>query len=261
MPITILAPAEVFARPVVVSVGPTGPSGAPTGVTGNTGPTGAPAATGTTGPTGATGFGATGPTGRFGVTGPTGFTGPPAPGATGPTGKASSIIGPTGSTGATGVTGPQGLTGPSGAPTGPTGSTGVTGYTGSTGATGPSQICDIEFLFNGGGSAITTGIKGYLMIDFACTIQVATLLADRSCTAIVDIYATNYASFAPPTHPAVGDKITASDPPTITASLKTQDSSLSGWTTAVAAGTIFGFEVSANDNATLLTLALKCVRV
>lgn len=260
MTVFIEGPAQVYARPVVVTNGPTGPAGGPTGP-GVTGPTGAAAATGTTGPTGATGFGATGPTGKTGVTGATGFTGPP--GNPGPTGlNAVGATGPTGNTGSTGSSftgpqGPSGVTGPSGGPTGPTGSTGVTG---NTGATGPAQVCDLEYIFDGGGVPITTGLKGFLMVDFACTIQQVTLLANVSCSAVVDIWTTTYANFAPPTHPAVGDAITGSAKPTITTAEKAQDATLIGWTTAVAAGTIFGFNVNSNDNATRLTIALKCVR-
>lgn len=260
MTVTVITPAPVMAQPVVVIGGPTGPSGGPTGPTGITGLTGATGAS-VTGPTGITGAGATGPTGVTGARGPTGYSGPP--GSPGPTGSASSAVGPTGTEGPTGhtgaaSTGPTGNTGPS---AGPTGNTGNTGPTGTTGATGPSQVANVEFLINGGGAAIAAGVVGYLTIDFACTIQQATLLADQSCTAVVDIWKTSYASFAPPTHPASGDKITSSTPPTITAAEKSQDATLASWTTAISAGDILGFNVTSNDNATILTLALKVVRI
>lgn len=276
----VQAPAPVYARPVVIVVGPTGPSGGPTGPTGNTGASGL-SATGQTGPTGMTGGGQTGPTGVTGARGQTGYTGPPGnlgptglsavgtTGATGPIGTGPTGVtgntgptgplgtGPTGTGGVTGPSGPAGVTGPSGGPTGPTG---LGGPTGTTGATGPAQVCDLEFIVNGGGSVISTGMKGYLSVDFAGTIQQATLLADQSCTATVDIWACSYASFAPPTHPASADKITASAPPATSAAEKYQDATLTGWTKPFSAGTIFGFNVTANDNATLLTLALKVLR-
>src|SRR5437899_260373 len=83
---------------------------------------------------------------------------------------------------------------------GPTGPSGNTGPTGNTGSTGPAQLCDLEFIVNGGGSAIATGVAGYLMVDFAGTIQQATLLADVSTTSTVEIDTCTYANFAPPTH-------------------------------------------------------------
>lgn len=99
----VLGPSPVYARPVVIVVGPTGPSGSPTGATGPTGPTGA------TGVTGATGTGPTGPAGAVGATGPTGssgLTGPPGNSVTGPTGPAGGPVSFTGNTGSS--TGPTG---------------------------------------------------------------------------------------------------------------------------------------------------------
>ena len=67
MAVFVEGPSPVYARPIVISVGPTGytgPSGGPTGPTGNTGSTGPIG----TGPTGATGAAATGPTGFNGST-------------------------------------------------------------------------------------------------------------------------------------------------------------------------------------------------
>jgi len=52
---------------------------------------------------------------------------------------------------------------------------------------------------------------------------------------------------------------TASAPPTITAALKSQDSTLTGWTRR-RGGQCLGINVNSNDNATRLTLALKATR-
>lgn len=258
MVVQVIEPAPIYARPVVVVGGPTGPSGGPTGNTGPSGVTG-PSGIAATGPTGATGGGATGPTGLGGGTGPTGRTGPP--GNPGPTGQsAAGETGPTGNTGSTGfgATGPSGVTGPSG---GPTGNTGPTGVTGNTGATGPAQVANFEFLMDGLGLALTTGLKGYVRVDFAGFIQQATLLGDTSGSAVVDIYKCDYATYDPPTHPAAADKITASAPPTVTGAKKSVDSTLSGWTTAFAAGDIFAFDLTSVSNFKLLTVALKVLRV
>jgi hypothetical protein len=138
--------------------------------------------------------------------------------------------------------------------------TGATGNTGNTGPTGPSQVAGLQFVINGNGAAIGTGIAGYLLVPFACTITKATLMADVSTTTVVDIWACAEASYAPPTHPATGDKITSSTPPTLTAALIEQNSTLTSWTTAVAANTVLGFNVTSNNNATRLTLALGVTR-
>lgn len=258
MSIVVNEPAPISARPVVVVGGPTGPSGGPTGATGNTGNTGPTGKAATTGATGPTGGGATGPTGVTGPRGLTGYTGPP--GNAGPTGQSAvgetGPIGPSGQ-GPTGPTGNIGFTGPAG---GPTGNTGNTGPTGNTGATGPAQVANMEFVIGNGADVIATGMKGYLRLDFAGVIQANTVLLDTTGSIVIDIFKCTYADFDPPTHPAVGDKITASAPPTVTADKKSEDTTLAGWTTAFSAGDIFGFNVNSASGARKATVALKVLR-
>jgi hypothetical protein len=272
MPVVVNAPAPVMAMPVRVAGGFTGPSGGPTGPTGNTGPTGSVGQTGPlgTGPAGPTGNAATGATGR---TGPTGATGPVGSSVTGPAGPASTVTGPTGSgpTGQTGPTGPTGNTGPAGTATntgatgntGPSGGpTGPTGPTGTTGATGTGLVSDIEFIIDGAGSAIGTGVKGYLYVDVAMTINQVTLLGDQTGSITIDIWKCTYAQFdGGATHPVAGDSITASDVPAISSATKFQDSTLTGWNTAIAAGSVLAFNVKiAAASITRVTLALKTTR-
>lgn len=119
-----------------------------------------------------------------------------------------------------------------------------------------SQSFTITYVIDGGGSAITTGVKGDLEIPFACTIQRATLLADQSGSIVVDIWKDTYANY-PPTG---ADTITASAKPTISTATKSQDSTLTGWTTTIAAGDTLRFNVDSITTCTRVTLSLKCIR-
>lgn len=123
-------------------------------------------------------------------------------------------------------------------------------------------IADISFIIDGGGSAITTGVKGDLEIDFACTVNSATLLADQAGAIVVDIFKCTYAQYdAGATHPVSGDKITSATPPTITASnTKSQDTTLSSWITSISAGDILRFNVNSAATITRVTLILKVTR-
>jgi len=119
----------------------------------------------------------------------------------------------------------------------------------------------IEFIIDGAGSVITTGMKGYLEIPFGCTINRATLLADQSGSIVVNIWKCTYSQFdAGGTHPVVGDKITASAPPTISSTTKAQDSTLTGWTTSISAGDILAFNVDSVSTLTRVTLSLKVTK-
>jgi len=101
----------------------------------------------------------------------------------------------------------------------------------------------IEFVISGGNNPITTGQYGHLEVPFNCTIKRSTLMADQVGSIVVNIWKTNFAGF-PPTS---GNKITASAPPTLTAAQAAQDSTLTGWTTALTAGDILAYNVDSTS--------------
>lgn len=116
----------------------------------------------------------------------------------------------------------------------------------------------VPFIADGGGAALTTGMKGYIEVPFNCTIEEATLLADTSGSIVVDIFKCTYAQFdAGVTHPVSADKITASSPPTISSGTKYQDSTLSGWTRTITAGDILGININSVTSITRVTLSLE----
>ncbi len=110
----------------------------------------------------------------------------------------------------------------------------------------------ISVIIDGGGSAITTGVKAYLEAPVACTITVATLLADVSGSVVIDLWKVAYASY-PPT---VTNTITASAKPTISSAVKSRLTTLTGWTTAVSAGDILAVNVDSASTIKRLTVAL-----
>ena len=112
----------------------------------------------------------------------------------------------------------------------------------------------IPFIIDGGGSAIASGIKGDVPIPFDCTIEEVTMLADQSGSIVVDIWKDTYAN-----HPATdADSITASAVPTISSATKSQDSTLTGWTTSLTQGDILRFNV---DSATTIERCTVSLRV
>lgn len=129
-------------------------------------------------------------------------------------------------------------------------------YDGNGDATAYDPIETIPFMIEGGGSVITTGVKGYLQVDFACTILQATALADQSGSIVVDIWKDTYANYPP----VDADSITASAPVTLSSAIKSQDGTLTGWTTSIAAGDILGFNVDSITTCTRVTISLKVRR-
>jgi hypothetical protein len=114
----------------------------------------------------------------------------------------------------------------------------------------------LGLVFEGGGVALTTGIKGDLYVPFACTITAVTLLADQSGSVVVDIWKDTYGNY-PPT---VADTITASAKPTLSGAAKSQDTTLTGWTTAIASGATLRFNIDSVATITRLTIILTVSR-
>lgn len=114
----------------------------------------------------------------------------------------------------------------------------------------------INVVIDGAGATITTGIKLDLVVDFACTILSATLLADQTGSIVIDIWKDSYTNY-PPTD---ADSITASAPPTISTATKSQDATLTGWTTSISAGDTLRFNVDSVTDIERVTLALKVRR-
>lgn len=115
----------------------------------------------------------------------------------------------------------------------------------------------IIWTIDGGGAAITTGQKGYIEIPFACTITAARSFADQSGSIVVDVWADAYNNYPP----VDADSITASAPITISAATKSQDTTLTGWDTTLAAGDILGFNVDSVSTITRLTIVLTVVKI
>ena len=115
----------------------------------------------------------------------------------------------------------------------------------------------LAFIIDGGGAAITTGQKGHLSVPFSCTIQGARLLADQPGAIKVDIWRSIYAAF-PPTN---ADSICGGNEPEITAgNQKDEDTTLTGWTTAINKGDILALNVDSCTTITRATLSLKVRR-
>lgn len=135
------------------------------------------------------------------------------------------------------------------------GGTGASTVSGALSNLGINEF-SLNFVIDGGGSAITTGIKGDVQFSEACTITNATLLADQTGSIVIDLWKDTYGNF-PPTD---ADSITASAPPTLSSAVSSSDSTLTGWTTSVSAGDIIRFNVDSVSTVERVTLILKLER-
>lgn len=116
-----------------------------------------------------------------------------------------------------------------------------------------SQPHSITFIIDGGGSVIATGdAKIYPTADFSCTINRIDISADKSGSATVDVWK---AAGAIPTS---GNKISASAPLTLSSAQLSQAGSLTGWSTSVSVGDVFGFNVATAATVTRIMGQIWC---
>ena len=111
----------------------------------------------------------------------------------------------------------------------------------------------ISVTFDGGGVAPAVGSVAYKYVPYAATIKSATILADASGSATIGVSACLQSSF-----PGSLASIVASAVPTLTAAQTSQDSTLTGWTNAIPAGSVLAFTLlTASGALTRLNLSLQ----
>jgi hypothetical protein len=120
----------------------------------------------------------------------------------------------------------------------------------------------LEFIIDGLGNVITTGVKGYIEVPFNLNLTQVVLLGDTSGSIVVDLWRCTFAQFdAGANHPAVTDRITASAQPTISSATSSKDATLAGWTTALNKGDILAYNVISCTNMKRVTASLSAVRL
>lgn len=115
----------------------------------------------------------------------------------------------------------------------------------------------LVFTVSGFGSEIVDGIKGDLYVPFAHTITGYTALSVQTGSIQIDLWRDSYGNF-PPTD---ADSITASAPVAIDSSTFAQDTTLTGWSTSGAAGSIYRLNVDSCTDIQNVTVVLTVARV
>lgn len=106
---------------------------------------------------------------------------------------------------------------------------------------------------DGGGSAITTGVKGDITIPFNCTIDSWYITADQVGSIVIDVWKDVFANF-PPT---VADRIAGTEKPTLSSAAFNSDTSLTTWTGSIQSGDVIRFNVDSATSVTRVNLVLK----
>jgi hypothetical protein len=119
-----------------------------------------------------------------------------------------------------------------------------------------AQDAVLNYTIDGGGAVPSTGTFGCVVVPYDCTITSATLMADQSGSAVIDVWKAAFASY-PPT---IANTITASDLPTLSSAISSQDTTLTGWTTSLNAGDIIFFNLNSVSTLNRVIIALGVKR-
>lgn len=108
----------------------------------------------------------------------------------------------------------------------------------------------------GAGSVFATGVSGYYRVPFSGTITGYSVIADQSCSVVLDVWKIAGGSSSTLTLPTITNTITASALPTLSSAQTSYNTTLTGWTTGVSAGDVFGFNVNSVTTCTRVLLEL-----
>lgn len=108
----------------------------------------------------------------------------------------------------------------------------------------------IGITVDGNGGVISTGVKGYIKIPFACTINSWSIVSNASGSVVVDVWKAANAI------PTVANTITAAAKPSLTSQQINSSSTLTGWATAVSANDVIGFNIDSATTVSRITIEI-----
>jgi hypothetical protein len=133
------------------------------------------------------------------------------------------------------------------------GTTGDKGDKGDPGDPGPAAG-SFGVSIDGAGQVITTGVKQYIVIPFACTITGWHLVGSPAGSAVIDIW--KKAGVIP----TASDSIAGSEKPSLSSAAFNSETNLTMWTTSVVAGDIVAFNVDSCVMCKTLTLTIAVMK-
>lgn len=130
------------------------------------------------------------------------------------------------------------------------GSVSITGFTANKGNFG--------ITIDGGGSAITTGVKGSVVVPYDCYITSWSILSNITGSIVVDVWKGS-SPYSIPTSAA--QSIAGTEKPTLTSQQINTDLTLTTWTTPLQVGDVLVFNVDSSSTLTRATLQINVIKL
>ena len=119
---------------------------------------------------------------------------------------------------------------------------------------GGGGISSVGITIDGSGAAITTGVKGYVVVPYGATITGWYLIGTPSGSLVIDVWKASGAI------PTVANTIAGTEKPTLSSAQLANDTDLSSWTTGIAAGDLIGFNVDSCSGCTWASLVIAVTK-
>ena len=119
---------------------------------------------------------------------------------------------------------------------------------------GGGGISSVGITIDGSGAAITTGVKGYVVVPYGATITGWYLIGNPSGSLVIDVWKASGAI------PTVANTIAGTEKPTLSSAQLANDTDLSSWTTGIAAGDVIGFNVDSCSGCTWASLVIAVTK-
>lgn len=125
-------------------------------------------------------------------------------------------------------------------------------------STANQTIATVGVGMDGGGSTLTTGVKGYVTVPYAGTISAWSITADgASPTCTIDIWKVATGTALPTVANTIINTGAGGAKPALSTGNAIHSTNVAHWTTSVAANDIIGFNLDAVTTATRITLTLE----
>lgn len=122
----------------------------------------------------------------------------------------------------------------------------------------PFNVGCFGITIDGAGSAITTGVKGTLIVPYDCTIDCWAIVGDQSGSTVVDVWKGS----SPLTIPtSASDSIAGTEKPTLSSQQINTDLTLTSWTTSLVFGDVLVFNVDSASTVTRVTIQIKVIKI
>jgi hypothetical protein len=114
----------------------------------------------------------------------------------------------------------------------------------------------LNYIIDGGGSAIVAGRTDYIEVPYDCTVVGWTIVADTVGSIVVDIWKDSFANFPP----VLGDSIAGTEKPTLTAQLTNQNLLLISFSGSLLKGDWLAMHVDSAATVNKVTISLRIIK-